>query len=69
MEKVKKTRLSKIYSRIGERLCEGLKLENQGRKLQQRYHKGFDLLHASEQVCVSEPRAIERKFATSRLRL
>jgi hypothetical protein len=68
MEKVKQTRLSKIYWRIGERLCEGLKLQ-QARKLQQAYHKGFDLLHASEQVCVSEPRAIERKFATSRLRL
>jgi hypothetical protein len=50
-------------------LCEGLNLEQQARKLQQRHHKGFDLLHASEQVCVSEPRAIERKFATSRLRL
>jgi hypothetical protein len=69
MEKVKKTRLSNIYWRIGERLCEGLKLEQQARKLQQGYHKGFDLLHASEQVCVSEPRAIERKFVTSRLRL
>jgi hypothetical protein len=50
-------------------LCEGLKLEQQARKHQQGYHKGFDLIHASEQVCVSEPRAIERNFATSRLRL
>jgi hypothetical protein len=50
-------------------LCEGLKLEQQTRKLQQGYHKGFDLLHASEQVCVSEPRDIKRKFVTSRLRL
>jgi hypothetical protein len=31
--------------------------------------KVVDLLHASEQVCVSESRVIERKFATSRLRL
>jgi hypothetical protein len=69
MEKVKKTRLSKIYWRIGERLCEGLKLEQQARKLQRRYHKGFDLLHSSEKVCVSEPSVIERKFVTSRLRL
>jgi hypothetical protein len=50
-------------------LCEGLNLEQHARKLQKRHHKGFDLLHASEQVCVSEPRAIERKFATSRLML
>ena len=50
-------------------LCERLKLEQQARKLQPGYHKGFDLLHASEKVCVLEPRAIERKFATSRLRL
>ena len=50
-------------------LCEGLKLEQQARKLQQGYHKGFDLLHASEQVCVSDPRAIERNFVTSRFRL
>jgi hypothetical protein len=69
MEKVKQTRLSNIYWRIGEILCERLKLEQQARKLQQRHHKVFDLLHASEKVCVSEPRAIERKFVTSRLRL
>jgi hypothetical protein len=50
-------------------LCEGLKLEQQARKPQQGYHKGFDILDASEKVCVSEPRAIERKFAISRLGL
>jgi hypothetical protein len=30
MEKVKQTRLSKIHWRIGERLCEGLKLQQLG---------------------------------------
>jgi hypothetical protein len=48
-------------------LCEGLKLQQLGDS--SKFIKGVDLLHASEKVCVSEPRAIERKFATSRLRL
>jgi hypothetical protein len=67
MEKVKKTRLSKIHWRIGERLCEGLMLQQL--RTTASLSKVVDLLHASEQVCVSEPRAIERKFATSTLRL
>jgi hypothetical protein len=50
-------------------LCEGLSLNNSLETLAS-LSRGFDLLHARiEQVCVSEPRAIERKFATSRLRL
>jgi hypothetical protein len=68
MEKVKqKEGLSKIHWRIGERLCEGLMLQQL--RTPASLSKVVDLLHASEQVCVSEPRAIERKFATSRLRL
>jgi hypothetical protein len=67
MEKVKQTRLRKIHWRIGERLCEGLMLQQL--RTPTSLSKVVDLLHTSEQVCVSEPRAIERKFATSRLRL
>jgi hypothetical protein len=63
MEKVKQEEIGELV----KELCEGLKLQQLGDS--SKLSKEVDLLHASEQVCVSEPRAIERKFATSRLRL
>ena len=66
MEKVKKTRLRFIGELVKE-LCEGLKLQQLGDS--SKFIQRVDLLHASEKVCVSEPRDIERKFVTSRLRL
>jgi hypothetical protein len=48
-------------------LCEGLSLNSSLETLAS-LSRGFDLLHARiEKVCVLEPRAIERKLATSRL--
>jgi hypothetical protein len=50
-------------------LYEGLSL-NSSLETPASLSKRVDLLHAKiEQACVSEPGAIERKFATSRLRL
>jgi hypothetical protein len=47
-------------------LCEGLSL-NSSLKTPASLSRGFDLLHTRiEQVCVLEPRAIERNLATSR---
>jgi hypothetical protein len=47
-------------------LCEGLSL-NRSLETLASLSRGFDLLHTRiEQVCVLEPRAIERKLATSR---
>jgi hypothetical protein len=47
--------------------CEGLNLNN-NLETPTSLPRGFDLLHANiEQVCVLEPRAIERKLATSRI--
>jgi hypothetical protein len=47
-------------------LCEGLSLNSSLETLAS-LSRGFDLLHTRiEQVCVLEPRAIERKLATSR---
>jgi hypothetical protein len=44
-------------------LCEGLSLNN-SLKTPTSLSRGFDLLHTRiEQVCVLEPRAIERKLA------
>jgi hypothetical protein len=48
-------------------LCEGLSLNSSLETLAS-LSRGFDLLHERiEQVCVLEPRAIERKLAKSRL--
>jgi hypothetical protein len=50
-------------------LCEGLS-SNSSLETPTSLSKGVGLLHAKiEQVCVLEPGATERKFATSRLRL
>jgi hypothetical protein len=65
MEKVKQE--ERFIGELVKELCEGLKLQQLGDS--SKFIQRFDLLHASEQVCVSEPRAIERKFVTSRLRL
>jgi hypothetical protein len=47
-------------------LCEGLSLNSSLETLAS-LSRGFDLLHARiEQVCVLEPRAIERNLVTSR---
>jgi hypothetical protein len=47
-------------------LCEGLSLNSSLETLAS-LSRGFDLLHARiEKVCVLEPRATERKLATSR---
>jgi hypothetical protein len=47
-------------------LCEGLSL-NRSLETLASLSRGFDLLHTRiEQVCVLEPRSIERKLATSR---
>jgi hypothetical protein len=49
-----------------EELCEGLSL-NRSLETLASLSRGFDILHIRiEQVCVLEPRAIERKLATSR---